>query len=305
MTDKSMSLSFHVDQESNSRVVTAMAKEWLRNTFQNSSSQFLYRGIEKWKPAPTGQYVQPIIVGSGPSLIADIEKLRHLTWITKPFIISTYSSVSFLMHHGITPDAIILADSSASVMDRWNLFEDYIKETEWTWVCAQHVDPKIAEYASLSGKLYTWKSFLKPETDSRAGIYNTAVEAMCPYLKTFMYQVGDSGNAAILLLENLRNFGQLKFSSIILCGVDHSWNSEWYRVPYFTEKEIVPTTGWQTTPMQEELSSGLFTNIVLKMYNEELKNIAGIMEERGIKIYTTSKATLVGRSIPQYAEGDL
>lgn len=292
-------------QEGNSMVISLMAKKWLENTFENASGHLLYRGLERWQPVTRGTYVQPIIVGSGPSLIEDVETIRRLSWITNPFIISTFTSVSFLVHHGVYPDAIILADSSPSVLEKWNLFQKAVHEHEWTWICAQHVDPKVAEYATMKGRLFTWKSFLKPETDSRAGMYNTAINAMCPLLKTFLFQVGDSINAAIILLENLRNFKQLKFSSILLCGVDHSWNSSWARVPYFTDTEIVATTGWQNNPMQEEIEPGLFTNLIFRMYNEELQNIAATMKDRNIPLFTTSPRTLVGKSIPLFKEEDL
>lgn len=281
-------------------------QEWLRNTFANHENMVLYRDISRWKPIKTGYYVTPIIVGSGPSLVETIDFLKQLTYVLNPLIISTYAAVPFLMHHGIRPHGIILLDSHKSVLERWNIFPKEVRNGYFDFICASHCDPEFMQYVSSYHNLYSFKSFSAPSSDSKSQMYNNCVNIMTPFLKSFLIQVGDSVNAALLLVDYMQKAESIQFDKIILVGVDHSWNKDHLRVPLYTDNGLESQSSWimKELPFKEPFP-GIFTDDVLEFYDEEMKAIRdSFKKDDNVSMYVLSSNTLSGKSFPVYQIGE-
>ncbi len=280
-------------------------KEWLFNTFQNQENMTLHRDLSRWRPFSQAYYVTPIIVGSGPSLLETVHLLKRLTYVLNPLIISVYAAVPFLMHHGIQPHGIIVMDSHKAVLERWKEFPASVKKEYFTFLCAQHCNPEFMDYVSQNYYLCTFKSFAAPHTDPMAEMYNNAVNIMTPFLKTFITQLGDSPNAAILLIDNLKSRGVISFNEIILAGIDHSWTKEALRVPYYNDEGLVTSSSWIMKDLPaKEVSEGVFTDEVLQFYNEELLALRDVfLRDDKVKMYVLTDKSLTGKSIPVYKIG--
>jgi len=286
-------------------------KEWLSNTFQNQEQMSLYKDVSRWNPfsssdyKTSGYYVTPVVVGSGPSLVDTIGFLKRITFIINPLIISVYAAVPFLMHHGITPHGIILMDSHKDVLKRWMEFPKVVKETYFSFLCAQHCNPGVMDYLSRNYNLFTFKSFAAPHTDPKAAMYNTTVDIMTPFLKTFITQLGDSPNAAILLLDNMKSRGLINFNEIILAGVDHSWNKAHLRVPYYNDNGLVISSSWAMKDLPcKEVFPGVYTDEVLQFYDEELLALREVLlRDDKVEMFVLTKDTLAGNRLPVYKIG--
>lgn len=85
-------------------------KEWARNIVRNMERNLKSRSFQGLRNTCAG--VPAVIVGSGPSLGMEVDKLRKVK--ERALIISAGSSVQALLHHGIEPHLIVSMDAGGA-----------------------------------------------------------------------------------------------------------------------------------------------------------------------------------------------
>ncbi|ALS26097.1 SAM-dependent methyltransferase [Paenibacillus sp. 32O-W] len=155
-------------------------EEWPQNIIRNFPYAIRTPDIRELKDQCSG--IPALIVGSGPSLEADIEMIKSLQ--NRCMIIAAGTSVQALTHHGITPDLVVSVDGG---LVNYNAFE-HIDLEQIPLLYSSVVHYKIVEKPRKSSlyvkiDLDTMANYLFPEEENRpvfistASVTGTAIQA--------------------------------------------------------------------------------------------------------------------------------
>ncbi len=207
-----------------------------------------------------------LLVASGPGVERDIDILKELNG--KIPVISLLPSVSFLLSHGVTPDAVFTTDAGF-----WNR-ERLIRDCRIDMFTTLSVNPEIVKH--WKGRIYLFSHGL--EIEKRLNLINR-----------LMLTVPMQGTSSVVLILMARMLG---FGPIYLTGYDFSFNGlvkDHHRGAGFERYYILKSNRFNTW-----YSRAFFNLLTQKLIK--------IRDKTGE--YTTNKLMLYSNWLKDWVSGD-
>ncbi len=253
----------------NRSTIAKFEKIWLRNLVKNTD--FIFNSFPLKETKGWGKDKPVVIIGAGPSLSLEIERLREHQ--NKFFIFACDTTVSCLINHRIYPDFIASLDP-------------------------QNINAKYLE--NLPEQVYDKAILFHEPSITNSGLRNfskrVTFDAIFPYFKLIKKFRGSFGKIEVggsVITMALEVVKKLNFKKCIFLGLDLCYKKSQYHIPGIYYEEI-----WFSTLTRYESHEMKVSKIVNPQDEKETFN------RLGERVFTDTKFNLFKKWIEQKLVSD-